>query len=627
MKAMTESKAKDSEKKSETKVSAKAAQKETELKRPFKLKRTHLSGSLNEGSINDEVVVSGWVDTRRDLGGIVFIELRDHSGNIQLVSDPQKNPEVHDDFQKLRSEYVIAVRGPVTVRPEGSENTAHKSGAIEIYPNEIEILNSSVALPFQVSLADEVNEDLRLKYRYLELRNDDKRKHLLNRHKIVHAIRHYLDSQGFTDIETPILSKSTPEGARDYLVPSRVHPNSFYALPQSPQIYKQLLMMSGFPKYYQVARCFRDEDLRADRQPEFTQIDIEMSFVDQEDIMENTEGLIVSAFESVGTKVEAPFTRITYDDAMNKYGCDRPDLRFGMQLHDLSELMAGSGFKAFATVAQKGGVVKAINFKGGAKVSRKELDDLRDLAMTKDYGAKGLAWISYKEDGELNSPISKFFTDEELAAIKEKCEVENGDVLFFVADKAALTHHVLGKLRLHIAEQYDLIPKNSHSLTWVVDFPMFDYDEKTKRYKACHHPFTMPVLEDLDKLETDPAAVKTYAYDIVYNGVELGGGSVRIHDTKIQARIFKALGISPEKAKERFGFLLEALEMGAPPHGGIALGLDRMVMLLSGTPSIRDVIAFPKNQTASCPLSSAPSEIDNEQLEELYLKLVEPEED
>ena len=598
----------------------------TEQKKEVSLKRTHLARSITDASVDHDVIVAGWVDARRDLGGVIFIELRDHTGNVQVVADPQVNPEVHKIFEKVRSEYVISCKGPVTVRPEGTENTELNSGAVEIYPTEVEVLNTAKALPFQLDAVDEVNEELRLKYRYLELRNEEKRKHLLNRHKVVHSIRHYLDEQGFTDVETPILCKSTPEGARDYLVPSRVHPNNFYALPQSPQLYKQILMMSGFNKYYQVARCFRDEDLRADRQPEFTQIDMEMSFVDQEDVIETTEGLLVSAFDAVDLKVEAPFPRITYADAMSRFGCDRPDMRFGMELKDVSDLMAKSGFKAFAGVAQKGGLVAAINFKGGAKLPRKDLDDLRDLAMTKEYGAKGLAWISFKEDGEMNSPIVKFFSDEEVEEIKKVCEVELGDVVFFVADAPKLTYHVLGKLRLHIAEKYDLINTKANHLVWVVDFPMFEYDERTKRHKANHHPFTMPTKEDLDKLETDPAAVKTYAYDIVLNGVELGGGSIRIHNMDIQKRVFKAMQISDELAKERFGFLLEALELGAPPHGGLALGLDRLVMLLSGTESIRDVIAFPKNQSAHCQLTDAPAGIDLEQLEDLHLKLVKPEE-
>ncbi len=599
-----------------------------------KLKRSHLSSSIKQASTGQEVTVAGWVETRRDLGGLIFIELRDHSGRVQLVSDPAKNPDVHKIFEKLRSEFVIAARGPVSVRPEGTENTNLKTGAVEIYPEQIEILNSCKTLPFQIDEVGTVNEDLRLRYRYLELRNADKAKHLSNRHKIVHAIRNYLNSEGFTEVETPILCKSTPEGARDYLVPSRVHPNSFYALPQSPQLYKQILMMGGLNRYYQVARCFRDEDLRADRQPEFTQIDLEMSFIDQEDVMHVTEGLVVSAFEATGIEVSAPFPRMGWHEAINSYGSDKPDIRFDLKLLDVSEIMSESGFNAFASVAKSGGIVKAINFNGGAKLSRKEIDDIRDLAMSKDYGAKGLAWITYKasegealsvEHAAVSSPIAKFLSEAELLSLRQATNAADGDLVFFVADKTALVNHVLGKLRLHIAEKYSLYDPKDIKLLWVVDFPMFEYDEKSKRYKANHHPFTSPRAEDLDKLETDPASVMTHAYDIVYNGVELGGGSIRIHSPEVQKRIFNALQIDDATADLQFGFLLEALQLGAPPHGGIALGLDRFIMLLSGTDTIRDVIAFPKNQAAMCPLTEAPSLVSADQLEELYIRTVEPE--
>jgi aspartyl-tRNA synthetase len=592
----------------------------------LKLKRTHFCGTLAEANVKQEVTLAGWVDTRRDLGGIVFLELRDHKGQVQVVADPNVNKAVHDVFQKIRPEYVISVKGVVSVRPEGSENTNLKSGAIEIYPTEVEILNEAKPLPFPLDQVHTVNEDLRLKYRYLELRTAEKRKHLNNRHKVVHAIRNYLNDKDFLDIETPILSKSTPEGARDYLVPSRVHPNEFYALPQSPQIYKQLLMMSGIPRYYQVAKCFRDEDLRADRQPEFTQIDMEMSFVTQEDVIEVTEGLIQAAFAAVDIEVKAPFERMSYAEAVGRYGSDAPDLRFDMLLEDMSSIMAGSGFKAFASVVEKGGMVKAINYKGGARLSRKEMEDLKTLAMSKEFGAKGLAWINFKVDEsgteEISSPIAKFFTDEEIIKMREQARVEPGDSLLFVADSPKVVHQVLGKLRAHIARSENLIDPKARKLVWVVDFPMFEYDAKSDRFKANHHPFTMPVQEDIEKLKTDPGAVKTYAYDIVFNGVELGGGSIRVHDTNVQREIFKALKIDDQTAQDRFGFLLEALSMGAPPHGGIALGLDRFIMLLSKTDSIRDVIAFPKNQAAFCPLTAAPSFVSEDQLEELHLEMI-----
>ena len=601
----------------------------SKVEQNFRLTRTHLCGTLVEANVNQEVVLAGWVDTRRDLGGIVFLELRDHKGQIQLVADPDKNPDVHKIFQQVRAEYVIAVKGVVSVRPDGSENTSLKSGAIEIYPSEVEILNESKVLPFPLDKVEEVNEDLRLRYRYLELRQEHKRKHLENRHKVVHAVRNYLSDEGFLEIETPILSKSTPEGARDYLVPSRVHPNNFYALPQSPQIYKQLLMMSGVNRYYQIARCFRDEDLRADRQPEFTQVDIEMSFINQEHVITVTEGLIKKAFAAVGVEVETPFPRIEYDDAINRFGSDAPDLRFGMELIDFTEFMSKSEFQAFAGVANSGGLVKAINYKGGAKLSRKDFDDLKDFVTTKEMGAKGLAWIAFKDIGEgkfeISSPIAKFFTEEQMQELQVKAEIEPGDALLFVADKAKIVHYVLAKLRIFLAKKDALIDPKDRKLVWVVNFPMFEYDERSNRYKANHHPFTLPHNQDVDKLETDPAAVKTYAYDIVFNGIELGGGSIRVHNKKVQEKIFKALNIDDETAQERFGFLLEALELGAPPHGGIALGLDRFIMLLSNTDSIRDVIAFPKNQSAFCQLTSAPSSVDQEQLDELHLSLVEPE--
>jgi len=590
----------------------------------IKQKRTHFCGSLNEKDIGKDVTVAGWVDTSRDLGGIIFIELRDHAGRFQIVADPAKNKDVHKVFEKLRSEYVVIASGPVTKRPLDTENPDLETGTVELYPVKIEILNTSRPLPFMLDQAEEVDENLRLKYRFLDLRRELMQKTFHIRHKITQAIRNKLNDLGFYELETPILTKATPEGARDYLVPSRVQPGKFFALPQSPQIFKQLFMMSGFPKYYQIARCFRDEDLRADRQPEFTQVDLEMSFIEIEDILAVVEEILVSAFDAANVKISSPFLRIDYDKAMALYGSDKPDLRFDLEFIDLTDVMAKSEFKAFSQVANSGGEVKCLCVQGISEASRKEMDDLKALAMTKEFGAKGLAWITFKADGNVSSPIVKFFKDEEIDEIKKRANVKPGDTLLFIADKPKVVAQALGKLRLHIGEKLNLIDKNKHSILWVVNFPLFEYDYVEKRYYAINHPFTSPKTEDISLLESDPGKVKASAYDVVYNGVEIGGGSIRIHNVELQSKIFKLLGLDEETAKNKFGFLLDALGFGAPPHGGLALGLDRLVMLLTGHHSIRDVIAFPKTQNASCPLTDAPSDITEKQLKELSIKIVEP---
>ncbi len=579
--------------------------------------RTDFCGELAATDIDRQVTVNGWVQVSRDLGGIIFIEVRDRSGLLQLVADPTKNPEVHEIFNTLRHEDVISATGTITRRPEDTVNPELSTGQIEIYPDTVEVISRSKVLPFQIDgEADSVDELVRLKYRYLDLRRPKMFRIFELRHRISQAVRNYLNNQGFLELETPVLIKATPEGARDYLVPSRVHPGECYALPQSPQIFKQLFMVSGMERYYQIARCFRDEDLRADRQPEFTQIDMEMSFVTQDDVLALTEGLIREAFAVAGVDVKPPFRRMPWKEAMNRYGSDKPDLRYGLEFVDLTDVFVNSGFGAFQGPASTGGVVKALRVEGAASYSRKELDDLQLQA--KQYGAKGLAYIVYSEEGP-KSPILKYFSEEEKAAIVEKTGAQTGDVVFFMADAFVKGCTVLGRFREHFARRHQLIDTSLHELLWVVDFPMFDVDEEGN-LSPNHHPFTSPRPSDIGLLDTDPANAHALGYDLVYNGNEIGGGSIRIHQKELQAKIFKILGLSDEEARQKFGFLLEAFEYGTPPHGGLALGYDRIVALLAETESIRDVIAFPKNNHAFCPLTEAPSAPNAEQLQELHMK-------
>ena len=583
------------------------------------LKRSHYCNDLNTSHIGQEVVLMGWVLRRRDHGGVIFVDLRDRFGLTQVVFNPEHNKEVHAKAHDLRSEWVLAVRGTVLARPDGMSNKNLQTGDIEIMVEELRILNTSPTPPFPLDEDTDVSENLRLKYRYIDLRRPSMSDNLVMRHKACHAIRTYLNDNNFLEVETPILTRSTPEGARDYLVSSRVNPGKFYALPQSPQLFKQLLMVSGMDRYYQIVRCFRDEDLRADRQPEFTQIDMELSFVDEEDIYSIAEGMITHLFkETLGEDIPAPFKRMPYEEAMNRFGSDKPDTRFGLELVSLTEVVRDCGFKVFASVVKKGGLVKSINAKGSAGLSRKNIDALTDYVA--QFGAKGLAWVKVKDDGEWQSPIAKFFTDEERSNMATAVKAEPGDLLFFVADSPSIVHHALSELRLELGRMLDLIDTSQFDLLWVTDFPLLEYDNDENRYTAVHHPFTAPNEEDLELLDTDPGKVRSRAYDLVLNGTEIGGGSLRIHQKHIQQKAFTALGIDEGEATEKFDFLLRALELGAPPHGGIAFGLDRLMMILTGKSSIRDVIAFPKTQRATCPLTEAPSVVARKQLTELHLR-------
>lgn len=582
-------------------------------------KRTHSAGELSLADVGKRVVLNGWVNTRRDHGGLIFVDLRDRSGIIQTVFSPEVNIDAFHLAETVRSEYCLAVGGAVRRRPEGSENPNLSTGEIEVYADYLEILNPSKTPPFYIEDGIDVDETLRLKYRYLDLRRPEMRENIILRHRVVRTIRQYLDSKGFIEIETPILSKSTPEGARDYLVPSRVHHGEFFALPQSPQLYKQILMVAGMEKYFQIARCFRDEDLRADRQPEFTQLDMEMSFVDESDVQELVEGMISQVFyENMGIQVKTPFPRIAYDEAMVRYGSDKPDTRFGLEIVDITDLVRDVDFKVFANAVKDGGVVRALNAKGCGSFSRKEIDDLG--VMAQKLGAKGLAWINVADDG-LKSPLTKYFSPEKMEEILKAVDARTGDLILFGADSPDMVAKVLGALRLELGERLGLIDKERFDFVWVVDFPLLEWDEEEKRWVAKHHPFTSPRVEDIDLLDRDPGRARARAYDLVLNGVEIGGGSIRIHRREMQEKMFSLIGLSSEEAGEKFGYMLEAFEYGTPPHGGVAFGIDRLVMLMAGRSSIRDVIAFPKTQSASCPMTNAPSQVSDKQLKELGIKI------
>lgn len=582
--------------------------------------RTYFCGEVPEQAIGEQIVLKGWVQKRRDLGGLIFIDLRDRTGIIQVVFNPEESPEALAIAEKIRNEYVLDINGIVVAREEGTINENVKTGKIEVKAQKVTIINEAKTPPFTIDNKSEVSEDIRLKYRYLDLRRPVMFETFKMRHQVTKVVRDFLDSEGFLDIETPILTKSTPEGARDYLVPSRVHPGEFYALPQSPQLFKQMLMVGGIERYYQIARCFRDEDLRADRQPEFTQIDIETSFLSQDDIITMMEAMMKKMMKEVkGQDISTPFARMPYDEAMARFGSDKPDTRFGLELVDLSEIVKDSGFKVFASAVSSGGQVKAINVKGAASAySRKDIDALTEFVAV--YGAKGLAWLKAEAKG-LKGPISKFISEDEAAGIRSALEVETGDLLLFVADKKTVVADALGALRLKLGKDLELIDQSKFEFLWVTDWPLLEYDEEAGRYFAAHHPFTMPVREDLQLLDTDPGAVRAQAYDLVLNGYELGGGSLRIFEKEVQEKMFKILGFSEEEAREQFGFLLEAFEYGTPPHGGIALGLDRLVMLLAGRMNLRDTIAFPKTASASCLLTEAPGEVSEAQLSDLHLSL------
>jgi len=591
--------------------------------------RSHNCGELRADDVGKQVTLFGWVQNYREHKEVVFFDLRDRWGVTQVVYNPGIDENVLEKARKVRNEWVIAAHGKVTNRPEGSENEDRPTGKIEVECADLRVFNTCDTVPFVI--ADSVKEamldngvrtgeEVRLKFRFLDLRRAQMQDHIIKRHKAIRTVRNFFDDLGFVEVETPFLTRSTPEGARDFLVPSRVNEGRFYALPQSPQLFKQMLMVSGFDRYYQIARCMRDEDLRADRQPEFSQIDVEMSFIRPEDIFEIIEGMLKAMWKEVkGVDIETPFPRMTYEEAINRFGTDRPDTRFGMELVDLTDLMGESEYQFFKMAAEAGGMIKGILGKGMAKISRKEQDEL--TRYTYDFGAKGLTSFRMKESGEWHGPAVKYFTDDQLAELQKRMGVEPGDLIMIMADKKKVVHDALAALRCHIAEREGLYGKNRLDFLWVVDFPAFEWDEEDGRWYSMHHPFTSPVDEDLDKLTSDPGAVKSKAYDVVLNGIEIGGGSIRMHDNELQQKIFSVLGISEEEAREKFSFLMDALRFGAPPHGGIAMGLDRIIMLLVEAKSIREVIAFPKTQTGTCVLTHAPSEVSAEQLKELHIKL------
>ena len=584
------------------------------------LHRSHRCTEVNNTMIGEEVTLMGWVQKRRNLGSLIFVDLRDRSGMMQVVFDePVIGSEGFAKAGTLRSEYVVAIVGKVQKR-SAAVNENLKTGDIEVFATQLRVLSEAQTPPFPIEAGIQTKEELRLKYRYLDLRRPDLQKNLMMRSRVMGVIRSFLQDEGFLEIETPILQKSTPEGARDYLVPSRVHPGSFYALPQSPQLFKQLLMCSGYDRYFQIAKCFRDEDLRADRQPEFTQVDMEMSFVDMEDVLDVNERLIARVFkETLDVEVPLPLKRMTWQEAMDRFGSDKPDVRFGMELIDVSEVVAGCGFGVFTGALENGGSVRGINVKGQAAMSRKKIDKLVDHA--KGCGAKGLAYLSINEDGTYKSSFAKFMTEEELAALVSAMDGQPGDLLLFAADRNKIVWEVLGSLRLQLGKEFNLYDPNEFAFLWVVDFPQFEWSDDQNRFVAMHHPFTMPYEEDLDKLTSDPGAVRAKAYDIVLNGCELGGGSIRIYQSDVQEKMFNALGFTNEEAQERFGFLLDAFSYGVPPHAGLAFGLDRMIMLMMHADSIRDVIAFPKVKDASCLMTEAPTPVDQAQLDELGLAL------